>query len=101
MSDKDFIKMNYEGLKKKDMAKPISGKYGIEAEKAFNEHLEKLAKTKDFNQKLFDKGVEYFNVGGSVENIPDELKNNRSFMTGYNHAARLAQIEKMDSHKSR
>ena len=52
-------------------------------------------KKESINPDLYAKGEKYFEVGGVIENIPEELKNNESFMGGYRHAERLAQIEEM------
>ena len=59
MSNKDFSKFNYEGVRRQEMAKSNSGKYSVETEKNFNEYLKGLDKTRNFNQNLFDKGAEY------------------------------------------
>ena len=101
MLNKDFTKMNYEGLKNRDSSKSIAGKYSVEAEENFNRHLKNLNDTRTFNPRLFEKGVEYFNAGGNTDEIPAELKDNDSFMRGYAHAERLAQIEKNGSVKGR
>ena len=64
----------------------------------FNKKLEKLSgkKTNKFNQDLYDKGIEYFNLGGNIEEVTDDLKNDFSFLEGYNYAKRLVYIKQME-----
>ena len=101
MINKEFSKMNYEAAKNHDNSKKISGKYGIEAEKSFNTHLKNINDSRNFSPRLFDKGIEYFNVGGDIDSLPAELKDNDSFMKGYEHAKRLSHIENVGSMKGR
>lgn len=55
------------------------------------------------NLDIFNKGLEWFNNGLSLEDAPLELKNNTNFIYGFNKGERLAMIESLQdkSKKSR
>ena len=65
-------------------------------EEGFNKYLKNLHYQKSFNQDLFDKGIEYYNFGGVLDEAKDEYKNNNSFVSGYMHAKRLALVKVVD-----
>ena len=52
---------------------------------------------------ICNKGIEWFNEGLSLDDAPEELKNNTNFINGSNKGKRLAIIESLrnDSKKSR
>ena len=99
--NKEFSKMNYDKEINRDKSKSTAGKYSIEAEQNFNKYLKSLNDERNFNKNLYDKGIEYYNVGGTEENIPNELKNNESFMTGYRYAERFAKINERKTGRGR
>lgn len=101
MINKEFSKRNFDELRIKDASKSNSGKYSVEAEQNFNKYLKNIDGSKNFNKNLFDRGVDYFNVGGNLDNIPNELLNNDSFMRGYRHAERLSKIENSNNTRSK
>lgn len=45
-----------------------------------------------FNKGTFDDGHEYYNMGGTIENLADNRKKNINFIRGYEHAKRIANI---------
>ena len=89
-------KMNYEKRKRDDKVINNSGAYSVEKEKSFNKYLEMLYHKKSFDAELFEKGMEYFNLGGILQEAKDEYKNNYSFVNGYNKAKRLAIIAEVE-----
>ena len=101
MINKEFSKRNFEELRIKDASKSRSGKYSVEAEQNFNKYLKNIDSTKNFNKNLFDRGVDFFNVGGNLDNIPNELLNNDSFMRGYRYAERLSKIDSINNARSK
>ena len=52
---------------------------------------------------IHNKGIEWFKSGLSLEDAPDELRNNSNFLNGFKKGERLALIESLqnDSKKSR
>lgn len=88
--------LDYRKLQNASKVISNSGAYSVEKEQSFNKYLKQLYENKTFDKDLFDKGNEYFNIGGSLENLTEELANNRSFISGYSHAKRLAFIEELE-----
>ena len=72
-----------------------------EVEQGFQRQLANNVNNRDFNKKLYEKGIEFFNVGGKECDIPKELKESHSFITGYKYAERLKKIESMNNGRSR
>ena len=64
-------------------------------DKIYGKEFKKEPRKQSFNADLFEKGKKYFEMGGILENIPEELKNSDSFMDGYRHAERLSKIAEM------
>lgn len=46
------------------------------------------------DKSIFDAGMEWFNNGFSLEDASDEMKNNHSFIDGFNKGKRLDAINK-------
>ena len=101
MINKEFSKRNFEELRIKDASKSNSGKYSVEAEQNFNKYLKNIYGSKNFNKNLFDRGVDFFNLGGNLDNVPNELLNNDSFMRGYRYAERLSKIDSINNARSK
>ena len=99
--NKEFSRRNFEELRIKDASKSNGVKYAVEAEQNFNKYLKSIDGTKNFNKNLFDRGVDYFNVGGNLDKIPNELLNNDSFMRGYRYAERLSKIDNINNARSK
>ena len=90
--------INWDKVHRKENVKNVGNNIttGNNFEKDFLKYLKYNTNKRDFNQNLFNKGMEFYNIGGSIDDIPEPLKNNRSFMSGYEHAKRLALIEKIE-----
>lgn len=54
---------------------------------------EKMTATDKYDSNIFEKGINWFNEGMSLEEAPDNIKNNTNFIRGYERAKRLALIE--------
>ena len=70
--------------------------HDLHIEDNFDKNLKKLNDSKNYDKELYDKGMEYYNLGGILEEAKDELKNNRNFINGYNRAKRLAYIQEIE-----
>ena len=46
----------------------------------------------DFNMDSFNNGTQYYNMGGKLENVSQDLRRNKDFLNGYNRAARVSII---------
>ena len=88
--------MDYRKIQNAKKVISNSGAFSVDKEQSFNKYLKQLYEIKTFDRDLFNKGVEYFNMGGSLEELTTEFANNRSFISGYSHAKRLALIEELD-----
>ena len=86
----------YDNMHRQSKVINDSGKYSVEKEKSFNNYLRYLNNRKQFDKELYDNGIEYYNLGGILEDAKDELKNNLSFISGYNHAKRLAYVQEVE-----
>lgn len=59
---------------------------------------EKKDNYKQFDKRdsyLFDKGIEWFESGLSLDDAHDDMKNNTNFVNGFNKAKRLNDINNM------
>ena len=88
--------MSYKQTKQyKILAKDIS--YSInEGRDTFEKKLKDLASKERFSSDLYNKGEQWFNSGLTLDEAPDELKNNNSFLNGFMRGHRLAIIEKLN-----
>ncbi len=73
----------------------------LEREKKLLEYLKELDDNKKFSKEIFELGKDFFNQGNVLENAPEEYMNNVSFVSGYNHAKRLAMIAEKERNRSR
>ena len=89
-------KFYYDKLHRKEKVNTSSGSYSFEKEQGFNKYLKSLSEAKNFNPKIFDIGVEFYQSGNKIEDAPEELRNNSSFISGMSHAKRLAMIEEIE-----
>ncbi len=68
----------------------------VHKDEGFNKYLKQLNNAKNFDKELYNKGIEYFNLGGILDEAKDELRNNLSFISGYKHAKRVAYIQEIE-----
>ena len=57
--------------------------------------LEGFVRSDAYNANIFEQGANWFNEGMSLEDAPENIRNNTNFINGYNKASRLAFIEKL------
>ena len=73
----------------------------VESDKKFEERLKKLNEEKSFDKNKFDMGVEFYNSGLDFEEAPLDLKESKSFKSGYEFAKRKVLIQEKLNSKSR
>ena len=88
--------MYKEDRLKKQRKQEISRGF-IDSQLREGNYLKTLQNTRDFDKNLFDKGKLWFDSGLSLEDADEKLKNDISFVKGFNHGARLDYINKMDN----
>ena len=91
-----YDKFYYDKLHRNEKVNTTSGAYSFEKEQSFNKYLKSISKERNYNQKIFDMGVEFYQSGNRLEDAPEELRNNSSFISGFTHAKRLAMIEEIE-----
>jgi len=66
-------------------------------EKKFNDEreLKKIDESRNFSKDLFDKGTIWFDGGLSLEEAPENFRNNRSFINGFNYGKRLSLVKEL------
>ena len=87
--------------------KDIFGRYYNEAtskslynlDDGYEKDLKKMDADRRFNYKLFNKGKEWFDSGLTLEDASEELRNDQSFIKGYEHGKRLAEANNMNEEK--
>ena len=68
--------------------------YGLnESRSRLDKDLRHMDNTRNFDQNLFNKGEEWYNSGLSLESADPELKNNLSFIKGFNRGVRINTIK--------
>ena len=60
-------------------------------ERRLRDH-EKMAVSRELDRKAYEDGQKWFDSGLGLEDAPEELKNNRSFVYGFERGQRLASI---------
>ena len=56
--------------------------------------------TVPYDKNLYDKGMEWYNSGLTLEDASPEDRNNIHFVNGYERGKRLALIEEMQKNKA-
>ena len=79
-----MAKTNYELLKK-----TIS----TEIAKDVDRKLKPKRPVDDFNQVIFNQGMQWFNSGLPLEDAPAKLRSNTNFINGFNKAKRIRDVE--------
>ena len=70
--------------------------YGkIEKKISDDRELKKLDEARNFSKDLFDKGTTWFDSGLTLDEAPENLKNNRSFINGFNYGKRLSLVKEL------
>ncbi len=78
---------------KQDRYKRQRISYGFnESRNNFEKDLRHLDNTRKFDGNMFVKGEEWYNSGLSFDSADPELKNNLSFIKGYNKGVRMDMI---------
>ena len=99
---KDFDKgFNWDKLSQDRKVVNNGVKYSVEKQISEDKYLKQLDRNRRFDKNIYDKGVEFFNLGGKLDEAIDKYRDNDSFISGYQHAKRLAYISQMDNKKSR
>lgn len=70
---------------------------GIEFEKK----MSTAQRVNKYDPEIFNKGMEWFNSGLSLEDAPNDLKNNTNFIRGFEKGQRLSLVDRMTEHKRR
>ena len=87
--------MNYDKIRKQTMANSYDRNIkNTEGSRKFENYLKQVNDDRNFDKTVFDDGAQYYNMGGLLENLMDSRRYNMSFIKGYEHARRLAIIEK-------
>ena len=79
--------------------------YGVLKQVIYGEIEHEFAKRKKaeaahnepFDINIYNKGMEWYNSGLSLDEAPDNEKNNIHFVNGYERAERLARLEELRS----
>lgn len=72
--------------------------YGKIEKMAREEHeLKKIYDTKNFSKSLFDNGVAWFESGLSLNEADENLRNDRSFVNGFNYGYRLSLVKELEA----
>ena len=58
-------------------------------------NADKMSKNDRYDPNIFEKGIIWFNEGMSLEDAPENLRNNSNFINGYKKGIRLAKIEEL------
>ena len=66
------------------------------SDQKFENHLKWLSNKRAFDQNDFDKGIAYFESGLTLDELDNIRKSNRSFISGFKHAQRLAVIKEIE-----
>ena len=76
--------------------------YGVLKQVIYHEIEQEMAKkkagtthTEPFDINIYNKGMDWYNSGLTLEEAPDNDKNNIHFVNGYERAKRLARFEEM------
>ncbi len=70
-------------------------------EESFNRYLESLDREKNFRPELYELGEAFFNSGLSLEDADEELRNNTSFVNGYNRGKRIAFAKELEQKRQK
>lgn len=62
---------------------------------AKDRRIKNLEHVKVYDSDMLNQGYDWFNKGASLEDAPEELRNNFNFINGFNKAQRLSQINDM------
>lgn len=57
--------------------------------------LKNLEHVQAYDEEIFNKGIEWFKSGLSLEDAPENMRNNHNFINGFNKGKRLAEIDNM------
>ncbi len=98
---KDFVNVNIDRLKQIEKSRKDTGKFWLEKGRSEEKFLKSLDKRRSFSYDIFEEGVKFFNSGLTLDDAPDDKRTNNSFVTGFEHAKRLAKINEMEKNKSR
>ena len=92
--------LDYEKAKRKDNLF-VHGRHvsAVENDRHFENHLKNLNNTRTFSKEKFNLGVDFYNSGESLDNIDPAFLKDVGFMSGFNHAKRLAMIQENETTK--
>lgn len=86
-------RLNYDKKLRDSKTQKPSSIIDISRQRTINEILKDMDHDKNFDREMYDKGTEYYEMGGKIEDLKDEYKNNRFFMSGYRRGQRLAYVK--------
>ena len=71
-----------------------------EIEKSNKKNTPSATQTVPYDKNLYNRGMEWYNSGLSLEEASPEDRNNIHFVNGYKRGERLALIDKMQKNKA-
>ena len=84
------------GFSRKEKREARQGRQdSVERDIREKNNMEKLTRKDSYNPQIFDQGILWFNEGLSLNDAPENLRNNTNFINGYKKGERLAKIEEM------
>ncbi len=87
----------YEDKRKKEKLVTNYSTHAVFSEQGFNNYLKTNIYSRDFDRETFQKGIDWFNSGFSMDEAPSDLANNIYFKNGFIHGKRMALIEEYKS----
>lgn len=62
---------------------------------------EKYSQTDKFDKNLFERGIDWFNCGFPLSDAPEDIRNNTSFISGFQKGERLSLIASLQKNDAK